>query len=273
MISIILGEVFLASLAVFNTTKINDINYIETIEPTYTKIPVPVDQNLGAGVLTSYSKIVEQTVGTSKVRSSYTQTLLYKYPKTISAPIEAYGEYMSMTGGSSVLLSFETTISKTKSYSKQVSDTMKGSLGATIKLESGIGILKEETSLTSTLEFGETLTDSISDAYSNSVSKKMEMTFNIDETGTYHLQRRGMFEVYIVEYITAVYDVKSVNGKLYSGDIAYYTAETKYVLSYINSSSTIGLYKYNWNDINHNYELDKDYARKFLNSNTVNSIE
>lgn len=274
MIGILLQEVLLASLVVLGKPTVNEAIYMDTTETKYTKIPVPVDSNLGTGTPISQSPIKYEYVDNlKKVCSSHSQRLLYKYPKAVSAPIEAYNDYIRLAKGSSVTLSYETSKSEGVTYTKQVTDTINGLLSASIKIESGIGVFKEENSVTSTLGFETSKTEAISENYSSTQSTGMSVNFYIDEDGLYRLEKRGMFNVYIVEYITAVYDVKYSKGKPVSSSIIYYTAQTKYILSYINSSSSIGLLKYNWNDNNNVYELDQDYARKFLGSNTMSFIE
>ncbi len=272
MVGMLLGEAILASLVVLSKPQINEINYIDTTETKYESIPVPVDSNLGTGIKISESGALKSTVGNNIVTSS-SQRILYKYPKAVSAPIEVYGKYMRLDSGSSVSLSYETSDSKSKTYSEQVTSTINGSLSASIKIESGIGVFKEENSVTSTLGFEDSKTESIQDTYSSTQSSGININYHINEPGFYRLETRGMFDVYVVEYIIGVYDVKYVKGKPISSKLVYYTAKTTYVLSYINSSSSIGLMKYNWNDQNNIYELDKNYARKFFGSSTINFIE
>ncbi len=274
MIGILLGETLLPSLVVLGKPTINEALYMDTTETKYSQILTPVDPNLGTGTLVSKSNITYETVGNTKnVYSSHSQRILYKYPKAVSAPIVAYNSYMQLTQGSTVSLSYETSYSEEKTYSEQVTDTINGSLSASVKLESGIGVFKEENSLTATLGYEHLETESITDTYSSTVTKGMNINFYIDESGLFRLEERGMFNVYIVEYITAVYDVKYLKGKPISSSIVYYTLETTYILSYINSSSSIGLFKYNWSDSNSVYELDQNYARKFLGSNTASFLD
>lgn len=274
MISILFSDVLIASLVVISKPTINEALYIDTEETKYSEIATPVDPNLGTSTLVSKSDITYETVGNNKnVYSSHTQRILYKYPKAVSAPIVAYNSYMQLTQGSTVSLSYETSYSEEKTYSEQVTDTINGSLSASVKLESGIGVFKEEKSLAATLGYEHIETESITDTYSSTVTKGMNINFYIDESGLYRLEERGMFNVYIVEYVRAFYDVKYLKGKPISSSIVYYTLETTYILSYINSSSSIGLFKYNWNDTNSIYELDQNYARKFLSSNTISFID
>lgn len=272
MIGLLFGEIIVASLIVSSEPNINEINYIDTDLPKYSSVVTPNDSNLGTGKYKTETRKLYSYVGSKP--SSYTQKILYKYPKSISAPIEVYGTYMSMNSGSSYQLSYSNTKSNTQTYSLQVSSSISESLQSSVKIESGIGVVKAEGSATKTLGFETTITNSIEDSYTSTINYGETINFMINETGTYRLETRGMFDVYIVEYITCVYDVKRVGNKyVYTDTVAYYTIETSYILSYIEGTKSIGLFKYNYSDKTNKYELDIINARKLFGSNTLNFMD
>ncbi len=272
MVGLLLVEALLAGEIVANSQNINVVNYIDTDKVKYQEILIPTDSRLGTGAKVGESKREEYRI--QNVLSSYNQKILYKYPKTISAPVEVLdSEYTHFTEGSSLTLSYSTTKGITSTYSTQVSDSVTNSLSCEIKLESGIGVLKEENSLSSSMSINLTKTETIEDSYSSSETKEKTMSFYIDEDGTYRLERRAMFNVYIVEYVTAVYDVKKIGNNTYTSTFKYYTIDTTYILSYISGTKSIGLFKYNSSSDTGKFELDTTYAKKFFGNDYINFID
>ena len=270
----LLGEILLTGLVVASEPNIMETNYIDTDVTKYNSVVVPIDEKLGSG-----NKIEENTkkynnIGTSKP-SFYTQQILYKYPNTISAPIEVYGDkYLSLNSESSVQLSYSQTKSLSQTYSLQVAASVSETLQGSVKIQTGLGSVKAEASATRSIGFTGSIANTITDNYTSTASYGESINFMINESGTYRLETRAMFNVYIVEYVTGVYDVKRVGNKyVYTDTIFYYTIETSYILSYIKGTDSLGLFKYNWNSTTNKYDLDQDYARELFGSSNINFID
>lgn len=274
MIGLLLGEILLSGLIVSGELIIQNINYIDTDLPKYSSIVAPTDSSLGTGSKLGVTQIIKNPSGSSKP-SSYTQRILYKYPKAISAPIDVYGDYyLGFDAGSSVQLSYSQSKGNSQTYSLQVSTSVSKSLQSDVKLGTGIGVVKAEASASSSLGFTTSITGTIEDSYSYTESFGETITYYINETGTYRLETRGLFEVYIVEYITGVYDVKKVGNKYVpTSTKAYYTIETSYILSYIEGTKLFGLFKYNEINGTGKFELDKSFARRIYGSSSLSFID
>lgn len=206
MIGVLLGEILLAGLIVANESNIMETNYIDTDVAKYNSVVVPIDEKLGNGNKMEETEKQYNSIGTSKP-SSYTHQILYKYPNTISAPIEVYGDkYLSLYSKSSVQLSYSQTKSVFQTYSLQVATSVSESLEGSVKIETGLGSVKAEASATRSIGFTGSIANSITDNYTSTASYGESINFMINETGTYRLETRAMFNVYIVEYVTGVYE-------------------------------------------------------------------
>ncbi len=273
MIGLLIGEMLLAGLIVSSEPNINNIYYIDTEVTKYNSIVTPIDSNLGSGIYKCETQ-KEYSPKDSSNPSSFTQKILYKYPKTISAPKEVYGTYIAADSGSSYTLSYSQTKSDTKTYSVQVSNSVSTSLNSSVKLETGIGVAKAEASASKSLGFETSITGTIEDSYNVTESYSETINSTVNESGLYRLETRSLFDVYIVEYVTGVYDIKRVGNKyVYTDKIAYYTIETSYILSYIEGSDCFGLFEYYKNDDTGKYQLDQDYAKKIYGSSNINFID
>lgn len=201
-----MGEILLAGLIVANESNIMETNYIDTDVAKYNSVVVPIDEKLGNGNKMEETEKQYNSIGTSKP-SSYTHQILYKYPNTISAPIEVYGDkYLSLYSKSSVQLSYSQTKSVFQTYSLQVATSVSESLEGSVKIETGLGSVKAEASATRSIGFTGSIANSITDNYTSTASYGESINFMINETGTYRLETRAMFNVYIVEYVTGVYE-------------------------------------------------------------------
>ena len=83
-----------------------------------------------------------------------------------------------------------------------VSESLEGS----VKIETGLGSVKASSSATRSIGFTGSIANSITDNYTSTASYGESINFMINETGTYRLETRAMFNVYIVEYVTGVYE-------------------------------------------------------------------
>ena len=201
-----MGEILLAGLIVANESNIMETNYIDTDVAKYNSVVVPIDEKLGNGNKMEETEKQYNSIGTSKP-SSYTHQILYKYPNTISAPIEVYGDkYLSLYSKSSVQLSYSQTKSVSQTYSLQVATSVSETLEGSVKIETGLGSVKAEASATRSIGFTGSIANSITDNYTSTASYGESINFMINETGTYRLETRAMFNVYIVEYVTGVYE-------------------------------------------------------------------
>ena len=255
MIDIVLSLAFLG--ASLSTVDVNSKIYIDTDEPKYYSVSTPVDVNLGVGVLQGKTQITKQLLK-NNIYSSYSQKILYKYPNAISAPIEIYDDcYLNLNKGSFESFTYSCNEEKSTTYSTEIRLSVTKKLGAEVKIGTGFGTTKAEASMSKELGFEAGITKNISKTYTSSITKEKTINFAITEDGNYRLEKRGMFEVYIVEYITGVYDIPTTK-------IAYYTIDTTYILSYIEGSDSIGLFKYNSLGSGR-YELDYNYAHKYFN--------
>lgn len=274
MIGMLLGEILLASIVASSGPYVMETNYIDADVTRYNSVVAPIDEKLGNGNKIEETGKKYNSIGTSKP-SFYTQQILYKYPNTISAPLDVYGDkYLSLNSGSSVQLSYSQTKSVSQTYSLQVSTSISETLQGSVKIQTGLGSVKAEASASRSIGFTGSIANTITDNYTSTFSYGESINFVIDKTGTYRLETRAMFDVYIVEYVTGVYDVKRVGNKyVYTDTIAYYTIETSYILSYIKGTDSLGLFKYNWNSTTNKYDLDQDYGRELFGSSNINFID
>ncbi len=274
MIGILLGGILLTGIVVTSEPYVMEGNYIDADVTKYNSVEIPIDDKLGSGIKIEETKKQYNSIGTSKP-STYTQQILYRYPNTISAPIEIYGDkYLSLNSKSSVQLSYSQTKSVSQTYSLQVATSVSESLQGSVKIQTGLGSVKAEASATRSIGFTGSIANTITDNYTSTVSHGESINFAINKAGTYRLETRAMFNVYIVEYVTGVYDLKRVGNKyVYTDTIAYYTIETSYILSYIKGTDSLGLFKYNWNSTTNKYDLDQDYARELFVSTNINFVD
>lgn len=258
---------------------IETINSIDTDQTKYYSIPAPTNSDLGnCSLITSssinYTKANKKTITGKDVYSSSLQYKLYKFSKVASAATDAlYPTYLDLDANSSVKLSYSNTKTKATTYSEQVSIIATESLSSKVGISVGYGAVKEEASVTATDSLSESYTSSINSSYTYSEVEGIDINFNITESGTYRLEKRALFDVYILQTIVGVYDVTYSKNKLYaSSTFLYYTINSSYILSYRSGSDAIGLYKYNVNS-NNVYTVDIDYMTKFYKNSDITFLD
>ena len=111
---------------------------------------------------------------------------------------------------------------------------------------------------------------STSTTYSCSSTKSRTKTYAVAEKGLYRFQKRALFNVYIYQQYTTVYDVtfkRNGNYNIAKSTVGYYTIDkTSYILEYIPGSEVEGLFKYSLSE-DYKYVVDQEYANSFYNSN------
>lgn len=278
-------KISILCLSVFSLFNFNSISPIFNIEgdgsDSFNKlksIAVPTDSKLGtATLITKKEKGIGSYISTldingKKVYSTTDCYAFYKYSVTANAIIDVIdSEFQYLNVGSSVSFGYTVSKGETRTYSFQVSTSTSTTTGGSITIGGGVESCKIEGNVQKLEETGISLTEGYSYTYSNETTKSYTVNYQVNEDGTYRLTKRGLFDVYVLQHFTTIYNVKYAcnNGVKYAyTTVSYYTFnESTYILACKEDSIGTGLFKYNC--VNNKYSLDQDYAMKYFPNNDV----
>lgn len=203
----------------------------------------------------------------SKTKTSEVNERLYKFSGVVGAMVEDLdNDFHAFDAGSSISLESSLTFTDEITYSEQISSACSVTFGREIGFEVGYGVASAETSTSFSVSAELSASFSTSTTYSCSATESRTKTYAVAEKGLYRLQKRALFNVYIYQQYTTVYDVTYFKN-VPSSKFAYYTVDkTSYILEYIPGSEVEGLFKYSLSD-DYGYVIDQEYANSFYNSN------
>ncbi len=278
-------KISILCLSVFSLFNHNSISPIFNIEgdgsDTSIKlksIGTPMDSKLGTGILTSTKKegvgsnISTLDINGNKVYSTEDCYDLYKYPVFANIVIDVFDEkFQYLNAGSSVSYGWTASKGVTSTYNHQVTLSLSETTGDGLSISGGFSECKAEYNEQDLMEVGFCISSGYSYTYSSEVSSSYTVNYQVNEDGTYRLTKRGLFEVYVLQHYTTIYDIKYAynNGKKYAyKNVSYYTdASASYILVCKQDTIGTGLFKYNC--INGKYSLDEDYAKKYFTDTDV----
>lgn len=251
---------------------------IETDQTKYYNKSAIIPKN---EILGSISKTLEKTIVThysdgsstysirpnNKVISCEFNERIFKFSGVVGAMVEDLdNDFHAFDAGSSISLESSQTFTDEITYSEQISSACSVTFGREIGFEVGYGVASAETSTSFSVSAELSASVSTSTTYSCSATESRTKTYAVAEKGLYRLQKRALFNVYIYQQYTTVYDVTYFKN-VPSSKFAYYTVDkTSYILEYIPGSEVEGLFKYSLSD-DYGYVIDQEYANSFYNSN------
>lgn len=196
---------------------------------------------------------------------------LYKFTGVVGAMVEDLDDgWHAFDAGGSISLESSQTFTDEITYSEQISLAYSVTFGREIGFEVGYGVASAETSTSFSVSTELAKSFSTSTTYSCSATESRTKTYAVAEKGLYRLQKRALFNVYIYQQYTTVYDVtfeRNGNYNIAKSTFGYYTIDkTSYILEYIPGSEVEGLFKYSLSE-DYKYVVDQEYANSFYNSN------
>ncbi len=239
--------------------------------------PIPYDSRLGnckkvkENFIEQDSHKINGAFDTNRnpVYSSARFRNLYKYSKTASIVLKDLDtSFHALTKGSSITMSESYTVSHSKSYTEQVSTTLTKTFGKTLNIGANTGFCKIDVGATSSTSISTEFSLQISDTYSESATSGVSVTYVANEDGLYRLERRALFDVYVIEDMMVYYDITYQNNVASAKPIRYELNNSYCVLSYVDNSLYEGVFKYNFIN-NSYYNLDQSYANKFFPQSTL----
>lgn len=239
--------------------------------------PIPYDSRLG-NCKKVKEKIIEQDshkingaydANRSSVYSSARFRNLYKYSNTASIVVKDLDtEFHALTKGSSITINESYTVSSSNSYTEQVSTTLTKAFGKSLNVGANVGYCKIEAEVSSSTSVSAEFGYQISETYSESATNGLSITYVADEYGLYRLERRALFDIYVIEDMMVYYDITYKNNVASAKPIRYELNNSYCVLSYVDNSLYEGVFKYNFIN-NSYYNLDQSYANKFFPQSTL----
>lgn len=239
--------------------------------------PIPYDSRLGnckkvkENLIKSDSYKINGAydVNRNPVYSSARFRSLYKYSKTVSIVLKDLDEsFHALTKGSSITMTESYTVSNSKSYTEQVSITMTNTFGKSLNVGANAGFCKIDAEVSSSTSITSEYGVQISNTYSESVSSGLSITYVADENGLYRLERRALFDIYVIEDMMVYYDITYQNSIASAKPIRYELNNSYCILSYVDNSLYEGVFKYNFTN-DSCYNLDQSYANKFFPQSTL----
>lgn len=239
--------------------------------------PIPYDSRLG-NCIKKRSNLIEQDshpingvhdANRNSVYSSARFRNLYKYSNTASIVVKDLDtEFHTLTKGSSITTTESVTVSEAKSYTEHVSISLTKTFGKTLNVGANAGFCKIDAEVSSSTSIGTEFSVEVSNTYSESATSGVSVTYVANEDGLYRLERRALFDVYVIEDMIVYYDITYQKNVATAKPIRYELNDSYCVLSYVENSLYEGIFKYDCID-NRYYNLDQSYANKFFPKSTL----
>lgn len=237
-------------------------------EESYSSVddmPFPENSILGEAVLLQTKLVSGQTLNGKYYK-------LYRYEIPIYCLVDLCGNsaFCNLIAGSSSSISFVEEITATVSYSQQIATEHSLSVSGSLGNRLGFSNVGMDTTIDASVSSSITQSYGSVFSYSTTSGRTHTITYNVDETGHYRLEKRAFLYVYVIQTYSIV-SSSNFNfnfAPLANINLAYYFHGNSVRLGLIeNGNYEIGMMKYN--HINGEYTFDKDYyATKFNNGNT-----
>ena len=239
--------------------------------------PIPYDSRLG-NCSKRAEKLIEEDshkingaydANKKPVYSSARFRNLYKYSNMASIVVKDLDtEFHTLTKGSSITTTESVTVSESKSYTQQVSLTLTKTFGKTLNVGANLGFCKIDAGGSSSTSIGTEFGFQVSETYSESATSGVSVTYVANEDGLYRLERRALFDVYVIEDMIVYYDITYQKNVATTKPIRHELNNSYCVLSYVENSLYEGIFKYDCIK-NRYYNLDQSYANKFFPKSTL----